>query len=750
MKTTIDLKYEHNQFGYKQILFFIFCVININAMAVYQMRNWTLPPNKVKMQWGSAPVVSTLPGSSTAQYKAANGVYDENDNLLFYVADGDIRNAAGVSLASLGSNTLKEVVLVPVPGTCRQYYVIIARAIPLATIELYSAIVNCSSGTAVVSSNWSVFATQIGNGCGLAATKIISGEGSAAIRYLYAVSASQLKRYTISNTGIGSVLDMSSGGVNTLSNSQCMPTEAELNFDGSKFAWGSTSAADSKIYEVSTASPYTLNTYTLSPTPKDQQISGLEYDGSNNLWVSARSVTPTSNGIYKITTGVTPVYTPLSGTSNFNNTQLELSIYGNILAVNNSGTFGYIDPASNSFSTTALNIPIVLNSNLNASPLPGAAYSLPDQIDNENYAYFNGINEAQPSFQINGTNSTNLCPNPMQVYNCVPIAVNNTSTFATSYVLQVQSLDANCNLISGAGYLNYNSGTITSLPTDLRAMPGTNGTWLATNTGRFRITITASNGCSTKSTVATLQVNGTPNAVTSCFKFRNSSSCNVPGVSGGANCASAISVCANSPKISGDCSGGQFVNGTYDLVVDEYSACGTFVKNVINSTVNPLNSTADLVCLSLNDFTTGFNYFSTNPVGYRYSVSLTIRNVCSVSTSTSWFIDNFGGCKTDDEELTTAIDDKSFSVTNEIISLYPNPSNGNATIEFSTISNEQISLAILDMQGRVVLDVISDTNYPLGLNKINVPTASLASGAYTYLLHIGTSSHRGKFVKSAD
>lgn len=720
-------------------------------MAIYQMRNWTLPPNKVQMNFGSTPVVTTLPGSSTTPYKAANGVYDENNNMLFYVVDGNIINAAGTSIASLGSNTLKEIVLVPVPGTCKQYYVIMARATPPVSIELYRAIVDCSSGSAVISSNWTIFATQVGNGCGLAATKIISGEGSAAIRYLYAVSGGALKRYTITNTGIGSVLDMSSGGVNTLSNSQCKPSEAELNFDGSKFAWGSYTETDSKVYEVSTAPPYTMTVYVLSPNPKDQRISGLEYDGSNNIWVSASSITTLSNGIYKIITSGSPSSVLISGTSNYNNTQLELSIYGLIHAISNSGTFGYIDPASNSFSTTALNIPIVLNSNVGLTSISlSGPYSLPDQIDNEEYAYFNGIKEAQPSFQVNGINSSNVCPNPQGVFNCVPIAITNTSANATSYVLQVQSLDANCNPISGAGYLNYNSGTITTLPTDLRAMPGANGNWLATNSGRYIITLTASNGCTSRSTVARLQVNGTPTAVTSCFKYRNSTTCNVPGVSGGATCATAISVCTNSPKISGDCSGGQFVNGSYDLVVDEYSACGTFVKNVINSTLNPLNSTADLVCLNLNDFTPSFNYFSTNTVGYKYSVTLTIRNVCSSSTSTSWFTDNFGGCKTDDEELTTSLNEDELSIVNTDIRFYPNPTNENAIIEFSTKGNDQVSLAILDIQGRVVLSMKNNAYYPIGLNKINLSTAGLASGAYTYLLKIADKSHRGKFVKSAD
>ncbi len=719
----------------KNILILFFIVISIKSNAIIQMRNWTLPPNKVKMEWGQTPVVTTLPGSSTAQYKAANGVYDENNNLLFYVVDGDIRNATGVSLASVGSNTLKEVVLVPVPGTCRQYYVIIARATAMTTIELYRAIVDCSSGTATLSSGWTLFATQSGNGCGLAASKIISGSGSSAIRYLYAVSNAQLLRYTISSTGIGSVLNMSGGGVSTLSNSQCMPTEAELNFEGNKFAWGSTSASDGKVYEVNTSPPYTLTTYILPKgiaSSPDQQISGIEYDGSNNIWVSARSGTSGNYGIYKILTGSASTPTLISGTSNYDNTQLELSIYGMIHAVSNSGTFGYIDPATNSFSTTTLNIPITLTSNLNASPLPGFAYSLPDQIDNENYAYFNGIPEANPAFLINTATTTNVCSSPQNVYNCVPIAFTNQSTNATSYTLQVNSMDANCNNISGAGYLTYSSGSTTTLPTDLRAMPGTNGTWLANNPGRYRVTLTASNGCTSKSTVALIQVNAAPTAAVASLQINNP----VTGVPCYSNNAGApCTLCTGAPTMNLASSTGTV---TYYKKTVERLISGTWSIVYGPVTTSTPSGVSSLTSVYVTDVS--FSYV----VGGQYRVSVEVGNDCGSNTKTCYF--TAVSCKTDGAEFTAIAEEASIDVKNSV-SVYPNPSAHNSLLAVSLSKEATVSAFVTDLQGRRVLEISPSTLLNKGTNELPIPSSALASGAYIYYVSIDNQTTSGKLIK---
>ncbi|OJV27230.1 MAG: hypothetical protein BGO32_05035 [Bacteroidetes bacterium 37-13] len=711
------------------------------------MRNWTLPPNKVFMQYGNTtPSVTSITGAPNNTYVVANGAYDENNNLLFYVIDDTLKDASSNYVGMISNSPiLKEIVIVPVPGKCRKYYVIVGCPVPMNSSEVLVTVVDCSSGSPSILSGptQAAFFNGGGNVLGLAASTIISGSGSSATRYLYIISYTQLHRLTISSSGIDSLT--------TLTNFYPVigePTELELRHDGAKLAWGNCNRAEGKVYEILTSSPYTLTTYTLPQqgvcATSNQDISGIEYDFSGNLWVSATSTCPDNKGIYKITTTTTPSYLQLANTGSYDKTQLELSITDYILGLSNSGSFGYINPSSNTFSTTSLNIPITVKSN--GSGFIGNVYSLPDQIDHENYAYFNGIEQGIADFKINNVIPYINCSPIQEVYNCNPIAFTNLSTGATSYTLEVTSVDGSCNVTGG---LNYNSGTITTLPTDLRSMPGTNGTWLGSNTGRFRVRLTASNGCSTTSKFGYIQVNGTPTAVTSCYTYVNNTTCTGSGISGGVNCASAVSVCQNNPKIKADCSGGQFVQGSYDLVIDEYNSSCVFIQNVANSLNNPLTSTADLVCLSLNDFTTTPGYFYTNFANLRYRVALTIRNVCSSNTTTTWFIDNAGGCKTDGDELgyeesISAVFENS---TAAFAQIFPNPSSGNSTLEFNLDKVGKTNVTFSDMQGKVIYRHSANAMKE-GTQSIAIPSADWAAGVYFYQLAVGDAVLQGKMIKT--
>lgn len=733
----------------KKIISLMLLMVSVSsAFAIYQMRNWTLPPNKVFMQYGSTPVVTSITGAPDTAYIVANGVYDENNNLLFYVKDGVVYDASSNSIGTITTYpVLKEIVIVPVPGACRKYYVIMGHPVPYASSEILVAVVDCSSGSPSITSGPTqvAFFNGGGNVLGLAASTIISGSGSSAIRYLYVISYAQLHRLTISSSGVGSLT--------TLTNFYPVisePTELELRHDGAKLAWGNYSSGNGQVYEILTSSPYTVTTYTLPPitpncTTSNHNISGIEYDWDGNLWVSATSSCNDNKGIYKITTTSPPSYLPISGTQAYDKTQLELSIYDYILGLSNSGTFGYIYPPSNTFSTTSLYIPITVQSN--STNFSQNVYSLPDQIDHEIYYYFNGIEQGVADFKINNVVPSTNCSPIQEVYNCIPITFTNFSAGATSYTLEVNSIDGSCNVTGG---LNYNSGTITTLPTDLRSMPGTNGTWLASNTGRFKVTLTANNGCSTTSKYTYIQVNGTPTTVSSCYTYVNNTTCTGSGISGGVNCVSAVSVCQNNPKIKADCSGGQFVQGSFDLVIDEYNSSCDFIKNVANSLNNPLTSTADLVCLSLNDFTTTPGYFYGNTPNLRYKVALTIRNVCSSNTTTTWFIDSFGGCKTDEDnesEIAESIGTISAKHHNISAQLFPNPSSGNSTLEFNWAKAGIASVYFSDMQGKVIYrhttSVVKE-----GTQSMAIPSANWAAGIYFYQLTVGDAILQDKMIKT--
>ena len=64
-----------------------------------------------------------------------------------------------------------------------------------------------------------------------------------------------------------------------------------------------------------------------------------------------------------------------------------------------------------------------------------------------------------------------------------------------------------------------------------------------------------------------------------------------------------------------------------------------------------------------------------------------------------------------------------------ISSIYPNPFNPTATIDFSVPSNMRLSINIIDLQGRVV-DMLIEENYVPGNYSIQYNASNLSSGVY--------------------
>ncbi len=76
---------------------------------------------------------------------------------------------------------------------------------------------------------------------------------------------------------------------------------------------------------------------------------------------------------------------------------------------------------------------------------------------------------------------------------------------------------------------------------------------------------------------------------------------------------------------------------------------------------------------------------------------------------------------------------------------YPNPFNPATTIEFELAAAGEISLVILDLQGRIVSE-ITDRYYPAGRHSINWKADGLPSGVYIYQLQPGNQSAAGKML----
>ncbi len=79
------------------------------------------------------------------------------------------------------------------------------------------------------------------------------------------------------------------------------------------------------------------------------------------------------------------------------------------------------------------------------------------------------------------------------------------------------------------------------------------------------------------------------------------------------------------------------------------------------------------------------------------------------------------------------------------VNAYPNPASSYIDIEFTTKSNEFVSIKVYDISGKIVLDK-EIGNIPNGEQRIRLNLNSLNSGLYFYDLHQGSSVMTNKFI----
>lgn len=78
------------------------------------------------------------------------------------------------------------------------------------------------------------------------------------------------------------------------------------------------------------------------------------------------------------------------------------------------------------------------------------------------------------------------------------------------------------------------------------------------------------------------------------------------------------------------------------------------------------------------------------------------------------------------------------------VSLFPNPSKGNSTLTFDSKDAANLTVTILDAQGRMINAF--NTNTVEGSNQIDVNTAGYASGVYQIVLSNSKGSHLTKLI----
>jgi hypothetical protein len=67
---------------------------------------------------------------------------------------------------------------------------------------------------------------------------------------------------------------------------------------------------------------------------------------------------------------------------------------------------------------------------------------------------------------------------------------------------------------------------------------------------------------------------------------------------------------------------------------------------------------------------------------------------------------------------------------------YPNPFNPTTSISFSLPTSSRVSLAVFDISGRKVLDLLSNSPMSTGDHSIKFDAGDLASGVYLYRMEV--------------
>jgi hypothetical protein len=365
---------------------FIGAVYSVEPAPADQLTKWIMPPNIVDFTTLSQPTVHTLPGTPASSYFVANGMYDRNGQLLFYVAaeassgsysvrdrNGDFMAGSGLS----GPDLNGEISVVPVPGDCSRMFLIHSRSQGFSGVDLYYSVLDLSAngGLGAVGPSILLATVNSGNTVAIAVSQLRSPSNS--VRFLYVVSRVSVDRYLLSATGI--VFDTT---IVTLTSIFNLYVEAELSHDGRQLAWTEQNGATATVVSLDAAGGYNGTTTTFSlPT---NEAGGLEFspDGTK-LYVAGWNILPsTTDGIYSIPMPNGPIGTsPITGSGPYGESQLELAPDGSIYASSASDLGALTNPNS----SNPVFLPAHVPGAVGGKQGQGSIRTLPDQIDGEDY-----------------------------------------------------------------------------------------------------------------------------------------------------------------------------------------------------------------------------------------------------------------------------------------------------------------------------------------------------------------------------
>ncbi|NEN25136.1 hypothetical protein G3O08_16670 [Cryomorpha ignava] len=477
-----------------------------------QMDYWTLPPYQYHMSLLN-PTHTTLPGNQSNSFSVANGAYEPNGNLVFYVKDDGIYDDQGVFVNNLPiympypngpvyDILSGEIAIVPIPNECKKYYIIYSMDNPGGFSPLLYIKIDCT-GTSPVLTYDSTFpyikpfiiSNQGGSDNTAFAVSQTFNPASNPSRFLLAAKELGIYKSIINSSGISTGVEIAS--YNTLNlqyfDDFATSTEAEISWGTNYFAWCSIGTDKVFIIKIDpsdgTYVPNSIKSFSISD-PK-----GIEFDSNllnPNLFVSC------SQGIKKISTLNNSTTTISTGPYDLSNTFLEYGsknkIYG-VSPVTNGGKLIGISTTNSSISTVSG----IFDSQFTlANYVCQNIYTLPDQIDGENYNTSVIISD----FTINSNIPSLNCDRRLEEY-CQdnPIAFNANyfnGGIPYEYKFAIYPINSSCLPISVKGQVNYHGSWQTGEPIlnfDLRSLTDGVGKNLGNSSGSFAIQYSVKDVC---------------------------------------------------------------------------------------------------------------------------------------------------------------------------------------------------------------------------------------------------------------
>lgn len=758
-------------------LFLTLILLSASSLVIKaQMNYWTMP-DKI-FNTNPSTLTSTSISSGSTPYSVANGAYDEDGNMLFYVQDYTIYDASSSSIGDLGwinasscteaySIPNTEIVIVPKPEKCDEFYVFYGMDNPTGSTVLAYVEVDCSGSTPTVVYSGSVFRScsgfagfidegfQVANHyaldhMGLAVSKWDDSESK---RYLYAVNYDGIKYSEISTSGVSAgAITATSSSLGLSSFTDFNSLEAELSWNDNYFAWTSTNDKV-HIIEVGNGS-YTsgsIQSYTVE-SPR-----GLEF---NNAATNPKLYVSGGAGITQILTTNQTSSTISTGSYDLTNTYLEYAKNGKIYGVSptysgstlTNTTLVGINPSNNSLSASSSGID---SRYLLSGSYPYDVFTLPDQIDGENYDWFIGFDPiVYESFTINGNIATNKCAGKVYSY-CLNEAINlywNYSGDVTGYSYSIFSVNEDCEY--DEEFLYY-SDFLSGYPTEIELIDFLSS---ISQTLKLRIEISLFGPCGQEyNDYGYFEVIKPVPPVTNLeiYDYNNS------------QVYLTASTDINNPNPVGASSiGFRISNSTGSIEelrveVDEVNSSGTVIQSIYDETTT-VSGVSGYTYENLNGYcvptavwTNGNSgtacsggyegYFSyTNAVtgpsylGTLYRIRVTLSNQCNSSTAFAYVEITERWLRVKRELETEESSFKSLSV-------YPNPSKGLLNFEWSLIEESNLSIELYDILGKKV-QTLHQSNTGL-TDKRQFDISHLESGMYIYRFIVNGKTKSGLINK---